>query len=313
MFKKLIALFILGCPFVAFGQLLSVTATLTDSDSTLWKNATCTVAVNSPNGAPFFGTTPVPTAPQACSVNGSGVLSTSIYNTSTITPTGATYTFSIQSATSATASTFQTAVTAANQTSNLSGLITAPRFNASVAFAYGYVDAEAIAIAPGAQYYNTTTPAGRVWTGSAWAASGGGSGGCTNNCTFTGTTIVTTLEAGDSNNLVLFGGSGGYNGVGFNGNTASPNLIGITANSSAATDSNMYLQVPSGGVFQFLIAGGLSGSITVSGFNFGSNPVPVITPSPTANAAVCVKTTGPPVILGLCSSVVGVGGACTCS
>ena len=172
---------LLFCPLAAWGQLLTVTATLTDSDSIVWANATCTVQIYSPNGPAFFGSTAVPIGPQPCTVNGSGVLSTSIYNTSTISPTGAQYQFTIASATSAPGSSFNTPVTAANMTSTLSALLVAPRFSAYTPFAYGYADVEVVASKPNGQYYNTVTPAFRQWGGSSWATVGSssGGGGCT--------------------------------------------------------------------------------------------------------------------------------------
>lgn len=177
MLRKVFLFVLLLSPLVVRGQLLSVTATLTDPDGTLWVNAICSVQIYSPNGAPFFGVTPVPTAPQACSVDGSGVLSTSIYNTSTLTPIGTQYRFNINSATSAPGSSFLTPITSANMTGALSALLVRPRFDASKAFAYGYADVEAITGTPGGQYYNTVTPAQRIWSGSAWTAAGGGGGG----------------------------------------------------------------------------------------------------------------------------------------
>ena len=174
MIRKLLIGFLLFCPLIAKAQLLSVTATLTDSDSTVWANATCTVQVYSPTNPAMFGTTVIPVGPQACSVNGSGVLSTSIYNTSTATPTGVQYQFSICSKTSAPCSSFNTPIVAANSTSVLSALLVAPRFNTNFAFAYGYNDTEAIAGTPGSTYYEIGTGP-RNWTGSAWASGGGGS------------------------------------------------------------------------------------------------------------------------------------------
>lgn len=174
---KSLATILLSCS-VSWGQLLSVTATLTDSDGTVWKNATCSVSLFSPNGTSYYNGTPVPTAPQACNVNASGVLTTSIYNTSTITPIGAQYQFSINSATSAIGSSFNIAVTTANMTSALSAAIKAPRFAAGP-YSYGYADIEAAPSVPGSTYYNTVTPAFRQWTGSAWANVGGAGGGTT--------------------------------------------------------------------------------------------------------------------------------------
>jgi len=44
----------------------------------------------------------------------------------------------------------------------------------------------------------------------------------------------------------------------------------------------------------------------------GSNSVPV-TGSPTVGQASCIKSSGPPIVIGYCSTVVGAGGACTCN
>jgi hypothetical protein len=45
----------------------------------------------------------------------------------------------------------------------------------------------------------------------------------------------------------------------------------------------------------------------------GTAPVPVTTASPTVGQAACIKSTGPPIVLGTCSTVVSSSGACTCN
>jgi hypothetical protein len=220
MIRKLLIGFLLLSPLIAKAQLLSVTATLTDSDSTVWQNATCSVQVYSPNSTAYYNGTAIPTGPQTCAVDGSGVLTTSIYNTSTATPVGVQYSFNICSQTSAACSAFNTPIVAANSTSALSALLVAPRFNDSPT-AYGYADVEAIPSSVfGTTYYNTTTPAWRQWNGTARVTVGSGGGGApAYPLTITGgvsggvvygnsATSLTVSPAGTTNVLMKWGGAG---------------------------------------------------------------------------------------------------------
>lgn len=164
-------------------QTISVSTTLTDSDSVTWNNATCTATPYSSTGrAPFYNGVQVPVNP--CSVDSSGVLTATLYNTSTMTPVQSQYRFTIQSNTSAPSSVFFSPVTTTNP--GLSALLTAPRFLAGYG-TYGYSDLEASVVTAGLTYYNNITPAWRQWNGSAWVTvgSGGSSGGPSSPVTIT--------------------------------------------------------------------------------------------------------------------------------
>jgi hypothetical protein len=57
----------------------------------------------------------------------------------------------------------------------------------------------------------------------------------------------------------------------------------------------------------------VSGNVTFLGtLANGSGTVPTVR-SPTVGQATCVKSSGPPVVIGYCSTAVGAGGACTCN
>ena len=179
--KSLIAAFFCLSLGIAQAQVLSVTATLTDSDGQTWNNGTCTItAYNSTGGPNYYNGVAIPLNP-ACSINSSGVLSASLYNTSTLNPASAQYQFVIQSNTSAKASVVISPVTSSDLSSTLSSLITVPRFPAGPA-AFGYRDVEAQSGQVGLTYYNITTPAWRQCTVitssscSTWVTVGSGGG-----------------------------------------------------------------------------------------------------------------------------------------
>lgn len=207
--KKLwLFVILLLAPIVGLGQSMSVTATLTDPDSTVWDNGSCFVQIYNTTSIPYqYQGTNVPLHP-TCSVNSSGVLSATLYNTSSLFPLGSQYQFSVCSNTSAPCSTFITPITASNETSLISGLLVAPRFNA-VYGSFGYIDIEVSNAAAGAYYYNVTLAAFRQYNGSTWATigSGGGSGGATfpssNNIVFnTSTTTARNATGSDVTALV---------------------------------------------------------------------------------------------------------------
>lgn len=171
--KKLfnIVLLFISCNFCA-AQVLSVTAAITDADSQSWNNGNWSVQLYSPNGTAYYNGALVPTAIQSGSLSANGTLSVNLYNTNTITPTGAMYSWTICSYTSAPCATFNTPVTATNLSSVLSSLVTAPRFSASPT-AYGYLDAEITPIPPpGGSYYNVSNNVLRVWNGTTWGNGG---------------------------------------------------------------------------------------------------------------------------------------------
>lgn len=177
--RKLIFVLAMFLSPAIWAQSLSVTATVTDGDSQTWANGTWSVALTQPG---FYNGAAVSTAPQLGTMNSSGALAVTLNNTSTITPTGALYRWTLCSNTSATCSVFTTSVVTTNLSSLLSGLVTAPRFAASPT-AFGYLDVEASAGQIGFTYYNVTTPAWRQCTTvvsracTVWVTVGAGAGG----------------------------------------------------------------------------------------------------------------------------------------
>jgi hypothetical protein len=182
---------LLGTTLELGAQTISITATITDSDSQIWNNGAWSVRLQSPGGQPYYNGTAISTAPQIGVMNSSGALAVTLYNTSTITPISALYVFTLCAQTSAPCSTITIPVTTSNLSSVLSAAVTAPRFSASPV-AFGYLDVEVnSSINPGAQYFNVTNSVNRIWTGTAWQNSSGGSAYNPTSVTITGGTINT--------------------------------------------------------------------------------------------------------------------------
>jgi hypothetical protein len=164
MFRKLFPPFLLGLALsFSQAQTISVTATLTDSDGQTWNNGTCQInLVNSSYGPSYYQGTQLPTS-YACAIDGSGNLTATLYNTSSITPGVAQYTFNMcpQASVSCTSATIP--IITADQSTTLSNMLVAPRFNTGPG-AYGYLDAEAIPVSLGGQYYNVTNQGSRQCT-----------------------------------------------------------------------------------------------------------------------------------------------------
>ena len=150
----------------------TVTGTVTDTDGNAWAGGTWVAQFYPTQAAPglsgqgiFFGT-----------LDGSGALSTTL---PLATPSGGSWQFTIKPNASSPAVSAIIAISGASQSisAQLSAAAIGPRFHAGPT-AYGYADVEVILpVSTGQTYYNVTTPALKVWTGSAWAAvSGGGSG-----------------------------------------------------------------------------------------------------------------------------------------
>jgi hypothetical protein len=176
--RKLLTLFALFClALPAFAGTSAVTATITDSDSQTWNNGTFTVtfvplvgtsaSIYNVNGASF-------TQQFSGTMNGSGVLSVTLTDLSTITPTGGQWKFTLCPLASFGCSSGNTsAVVGAtpNLSAQLSAFTVAPRFSASP-ISYGYADVELISpTQPGASYWNVTSTSLRFWNGSAWVSS----------------------------------------------------------------------------------------------------------------------------------------------
>jgi hypothetical protein len=168
-------------------------------------------------------------------MNGSGVISVTLTDLSTITPTGGQWQFTIcPNASSACYQVITNAVVGAtpNLSTQLSTGIRTPRFAAGPT-SFGYLDAE-ISPTPqaGGTYFNVTSAVLRIWNGSAWAASGGGGG------TTCGTPTCTVSSAGGGNGVLAL--SGNTSGT---ATLSAPAVAGTSTN--PITVSNV-LQVPNG-------------------------------------------------------------------
>lgn len=186
--KKLLALALLAaCSLgVSYAQTTAISATVVDSDVTTWANGTWRIdwtpgpsnpklSAYTNNGSALASST----AFQSGTLNGSGVLVVTVYDSSLTFPTGSGYALTVCSNTSAACSiyNFATAGSTQNISAALTASITAPRFKA-VNGTYGYNDGEAtLSIATGATYWNVTSNTSRCYTGSAWAACTAGAAG----------------------------------------------------------------------------------------------------------------------------------------
>lgn len=164
--------------FAASAQITTVTATVVDSDTTIWANGLWTLQFLPNPSYPSlaqYNINGVPLTPaqlkQTGTMNGSGVLSLTTPTSSTITPQGSSW--SLTTCPLATAPcgsySFSTVGGTQNISSGVNASITAPRFNA-IAGAFGYIDLEAILTVPvGGTYYNVTSSCQRFWSGAAWS------------------------------------------------------------------------------------------------------------------------------------------------
>ena len=115
-------------------------------------------------------------------MSSSGVITGTFYDTvNHITPNGSVYLFTLcPNASAPCVSNIGASPTGSsiNLSTTLSANLAAPRFAATGANKYGYLDAE-ISPTPvsGGVYYNVTTGFQRIWSGSAWSNNGSGAGG----------------------------------------------------------------------------------------------------------------------------------------
>ena len=142
------------------------------------------MSVANPNG-PYYLDGVQLTAAQlqkSGSMSSSGVITGTFYDTvNHITPNGSVYLFTLcPNASAPCVSNIGASPTGSsiNLSTTLSANLAGPRFAATGANKYGYLDAE-INPTPvsGGVYYNVTTGFQRIWSGSAWSNNGSGAGG----------------------------------------------------------------------------------------------------------------------------------------
>lgn len=209
---KYVGLFLLSMTVgIAFGQ-TSVTATITDPDTQVWNSGTFSAQLIPAAGTsgPFYFGGAVVTSPVKGTMNGSGVLSVSLDPNASITPAGTQWQFTLCPNASAPCQT-AAPVTVVGSTQDLSTALSsglkAVRFAATgVSSAYGYADGEVNPTPlPGGSYYNVTSSACRIWSGSAWGGCSGTSGGITaltKDVTATGPGSVTATVVGINGTLL---------------------------------------------------------------------------------------------------------------
>ena len=170
----------------ASAQYTTVTATVVDSDGTVWANAPYSFnfqpGYNESNPANYTYNGAALNAAHLSgsgTANGSGVISFSVYQSTLLKPIPSSYNLTVCPNASGKCATinFSTSSGSVSLSSQINAAIAAPRFQA-VSGAYGYADTEAILkLIPGSTYWNVTTSSQRCYTGSTWGACGSGGGG----------------------------------------------------------------------------------------------------------------------------------------
>lgn len=182
--KKFYSLLILFHSSLAAAQNTTVNATVVDSDGTTWANGTWSINFRPNTSFPNLnqykllnGASLNPTvAQQNGTLNSSGALAVTVYDSSLITPSGSGWSLTVCPNSSASCGiyNFSTSGASMNVSTNLTTTIPPPRFNA-IAGAFGYADIEAIVTIPvGATYFNVTTQCQKTFQGGSWVCSSSG-------------------------------------------------------------------------------------------------------------------------------------------
>ena len=235
--KKLLRLLgmLLFVSGLSFAQTTTVSATVTDSDNTLWANGTVSVQfVPNPlqsslnayriNGAPLSSAV-IMQGP--ISLGSGGSFSTTVYDNTQVTPSGSQWQFTVCPNAISKCGSVTTVVSGSGQsiTTLVDAAIPAPRFPAT-AGSYGYADVEAILSTPvGGTYWNVVSACQKYYNGSSWNCVSSSSGAQINlGATQTGAigasgtaTFPGTVAAGTSVTAPNIGGtyyfSHGMNGA----------------------------------------------------------------------------------------------------
>jgi hypothetical protein len=183
---------------VSYAQTTAVSATVTDSDGTVWKNGTW--SINFQPGQGFTGPSQynINGSPLSASIysqtgtlDGSGALAVTVYDSTIVNPTGSSWYLTICPNSSVACSIYQFSTSGATQniSTPLTAIINSPRFVAKSGM-YGYNDGEAsLSIATGATYWNVTSSTQRCYNGTSWANCAGSTSGTVTSVTGTANQI----------------------------------------------------------------------------------------------------------------------------
>lgn len=185
MFKKFVLLALTLCASWSYAQNTTITAAVVDSDGTTWANGTWSIQFNYATGYPNLSSYKLNGASlnpsvvnQKGTLDASGNLSVTVYDSSLITPVGSGWVLTV--CPQATSQCGQYQFSTAGASNNISGALTAtipaPRFIAKSG-TYGYADIEAtIQLSIGATYWNVTSSGSRCYSGTVWATCSGSGG-----------------------------------------------------------------------------------------------------------------------------------------
>jgi len=173
-------------------QNTTVSGTVSDTDAQTWNNGTWKADLHTAPGYPNFSVYTVNGAPLNTSqiswsgaLDSGGSFSQAMYSNALISPAGTTWTFTFCPKASAPCYTTGTiSISGGSQSiTSFVGSLPPVRFSALAVspYAYGYADGEISPTPqPGGMYYNITSNALRVWSGSSWSSAGSSSGGSSN-------------------------------------------------------------------------------------------------------------------------------------
>lgn len=215
--KRLLTALAFALALVRSGaQNTTVSATMVDSDSTTWANATWHMdfrpSTSFPNESSYKLPGGAPLSPavthQAGVANSAGFFSVVVYDSTLISPQGSSWTLTLCANASVACGVFQfvAAGSSIDLSSRLGSALAAPRFTANGAGAFGYVDVEAmVKVTLGGCYWNVTSNKQRCWNGSSFIDAAGA-----------------TANPGGNNNELQFNNNGssfaGATGITYNGN-----------------------------------------------------------------------------------------------
>lgn len=179
--RKFWVFFILLFAVPALSQ-VTVTGTVTDSDTIAWANGSVTFSLKNGGGAPKLNGVPMTPAQLTivAPLNSTGQFSTALSNNTQITPVGTQWGYQICPAATSPCQNF-TSFTASGSSVSLTTAISSQIQPIRIPAAYNtqaYSDVEISPIPPpGGTYYNLTSSAIKFWNGLIWQIMGSGGGG----------------------------------------------------------------------------------------------------------------------------------------